>query len=121
MSRVTPSSVRPAGHSCVVPPHDITTRPFAKELPKLLTERGLTQRALAREVGGFDHAYLSRMLAGKVAANPEHLARISQYLGLPQDFFPEVRQARTINAIRKDPKLRDEIYFGLVRKWPSRN
>ena len=86
------------------------TLPFAEELPRLLAERELTLRALAREVGGFDHGYLSRMLAGRTAVNPKHAARISKYLGLPTDYFPEVREARIIDAIRADAALRDAIY-----------
>jgi transcriptional regulator with XRE-family HTH domain len=91
-----------------------TTRPFADELPRLLAERGLSLRLVARDVGGFDHAYLSRMLAAKVKPNPEHVAHIAEYLGLADDYFPEVREARTIEAIRGSPTLRDEVYFGRV-------
>jgi transcriptional regulator with XRE-family HTH domain len=88
-----------------------TNARFVDELPRLMSERGLTLRALAREVGEFDHAYLSRMLHGHRAINPDHAARIAQYLSLPEDYFPEVREARAIDAIQRDPKLRDEIYF----------
>jgi transcriptional regulator with XRE-family HTH domain len=96
-----------------MPARDVTLRPFAEELPRLLAERKLTLRALAREVGGFDHAYLSRMLSGKAAPNAEHLVRIATHLGLRADYFPEVRTTRLINAIRDDPRLRDEMYFRL--------
>jgi transcriptional regulator with XRE-family HTH domain len=99
-----------------MPPGDLSIKPFAEELPRLLKERRITLRALAREVGGFDHAYLSRMLAGKAAPNAEHLVRISTYLSLRPDYFPEVRTARLIQAIREDPKLRDELYFKLPQK-----
>jgi transcriptional regulator with XRE-family HTH domain len=95
-------------------PERFTDARFVEELPGLLAQRGLTLRSLAREVGGFDEAYLSRMLHGKRAVNPEHVARISQYLSFPYDYFPEVREARMIEAIQSDPKLRDEIYFARV-------
>lgn len=94
----------------------MTKRPFSDELPGLLAERGLSLRVVAREVGGFDHGYLSRMLSGKVAPNPQHVARISDYLGLPDDYFPEVREARTVDAIRQDAELRDRTYSRWVRR-----
>src|SRR5205085_11104559 len=99
-----------------MPARDVTLKPFAEELPRLLAERRLTLRALAREVGGFDHAYLSRMIRGEAAPNAAHLVRISLYLGLRADYFPEVRTARLIGAIRKDPKLRDRLYFSLPQQ-----
>src|SRR4249919_1116338 len=42
-------------------PPKVTNRPFSDELPRLLKARGMTLRGLARDVGGVDHAYLSRM------------------------------------------------------------
>jgi len=94
----------------------INNRPFAEELPRLLTEREMTLRALAREVGGVDHAYLSRMLSGQVPVNVQHVRRIARNLGLPEDYFPEVREAEVIAALQRSPKLRDEIYFERIKK-----
>jgi transcriptional regulator with XRE-family HTH domain len=99
-----------------MPDYEVTSRTFQDELPRLLGQRRLSQRALAREVGGFDHGYLSRMLRGDVSVNPEHAERIARHLGLPADYFPEVREARVIAAIRARGRLRDEIYFSRVRK-----
>jgi transcriptional regulator with XRE-family HTH domain len=93
-----------------------TNRSFADELPKILEKRGITLRALARDVGGLDHAYLSRMLSGKAQVNPGHAERVSRFLGLPADYFPEVREDRVVDAIRRSPRLRDEIYFKRVRR-----
>ena len=87
-----------------------TTEPFAEELPRLLAERGVTLRALAEAVGGFDHAYLSRLLSGSRAVNAVHAARIAVHLGLPADYFPEVREARVVDAITADGELRDRVY-----------
>ncbi len=93
-----------------------STRPFVDELPRILKERGLALRALAREVGGLDHAYLSRMLRGQVPVNVQHVRRIAQYLELQEDYFPEVREAAVVEAIRRKPTLRDEIYFDRIKK-----
>jgi transcriptional regulator with XRE-family HTH domain len=94
----------------------VTSRPFTKELPRLLKERGLTLRALARDVGGIDHAYLSRMLRGQLPVNVQHVRRIARALGLSEDYFPEVREAAVVDAVRRRPKLRDEIYFEQVKR-----
>jgi transcriptional regulator with XRE-family HTH domain len=98
---------------------NVTSRPFGKELPRILTERSVTLRALAREVGGLDHAYLSRMLRGHVPVNVHHAQRIARHLGLPEDYFPEVREAAVVDAVRRRPKLRDEIYFGRIKSRGS--
>ena len=82
----------------------------------MLEDRGITLRALTREVGTLDHAYLSRMLRGQLPLNVDQVRRISHQLGLPLDYFPEVREAEVIAAIRKKPKLRDELYFERVKR-----
>jgi hypothetical protein len=76
----------------------------------------MTLRGLAREVGGLDHAYLSRMLRGRVPVKVEHVRRIARHLGLPEDYFPEVREAAVVDAVRHRPKLRDEIYFDHIKR-----
>jgi transcriptional regulator with XRE-family HTH domain len=97
-------------------PADVTTRSFPEELPRLLKGKGLTLRGLSREVGGIDHAYLSRMISRKTAVNVRHAERIAKVLGLPPDYFPEVREAAVVDAVRKNPRLRDAIYFERVLK-----
>ena len=94
----------------------VSEKPFREELPRLLEERKETLRAVARAIGGIDHAYLSRMVTGKVAVNPQHAERIAIHFGLPADYFPEVREAAVIDAIRRSPRLRDSIYFSRIRK-----
>jgi transcriptional regulator with XRE-family HTH domain len=94
----------------------VTQSPFPEELPRLLKARNESLRGLAREVGGIDHAYLSRMVRREAAVNPRHVARIAAHLGLPDDYFPEVREAAVVQAIRRDAELRDAIYFDRVRK-----
>lgn len=93
-----------------------TNRPFAEELPRLLEERGITLRALAREIGQIDHGYLSRMVNSRAPANPKHAERIARFLGLPADYFFEVREARVIDAIKRNGRLREEVYARLRRR-----
>ena len=97
-------------------PTSVTDAPFPEELPRLLKDRNETLRALARAIGGVDHSYLSRMVNHQAAVNPQHAERIARHFGLPHDYFPEVREAAVIAAIRARPRLRDEVYFDRVRK-----
>ena len=94
----------------------LTTAPFEKELPRLLQERALTLRSLARQLGGIDHAYLSRMIAGKTAVNAHHAERIARHVGLPADYFREVREAAVVEAVRSNPTLVDTIYSRYVKR-----
>jgi hypothetical protein len=36
--------------------------------------------------------------------------QVAAALGLPDDYFPEYREAMVHRAIRRDPRLRDEIF-----------
>jgi transcriptional regulator with XRE-family HTH domain len=87
---------------------------FADEFPRLLAERGLTLRAVARMVG-VTAPHLSRAVRGAdgKTPGPDLVARISVALGLPKDYFPEVREAEVLRAVRHDPQLRDRIYFSI--------
>ena len=78
--------------------------------------KGTYIRSLARDIGGLDHAYLSRMVRGQVPVNAAHASRIARHLGLPEDYFAEVREAKVIQMIRRNPRLRDQIYFDRAGK-----
>ena len=101
---------------------EINRKGFVEALPPLLAERKLSLRSLAQAVGGVDHTYLSRMLRGDAPVHVGHAERIAQYLELPPDFFPEIREARVSAAVSADPKLRDKIYRRYVqKKRPSKS
>jgi transcriptional regulator with XRE-family HTH domain len=100
-------------------PTDVAQSPFPEELPRLLKQRGMSLRALAWEVGAFDHGYLSRMIHRKAAVNVRHAEAIADHLGLRPDYFPEVREAAVLAAVRAQPKLRDAIYFEHINKESS--
>jgi transcriptional regulator with XRE-family HTH domain len=95
-----------------------TERSFIEELPALLNERRLSLRALAREVGVTD-AHLSRLLRGvgyrtKPSANLAQ--RVALALELPPDYFREYREALVIEQVKKDARLREELYDRLTRR-----
>lgn len=79
----------------------------------------MSLRALAREVG-VHQSYLSRILGpeGKREsrrASPETARRIAAVFGLPEDYFPEVREDFVVTQVRQHPDIRDRLYSQLRR------
>lgn len=96
---------------------DTTDTPFSEELPRLLVERGLSTRALAREIG-VSHSHLSRVIRHKdyKTPGPELMRKISAALGLASDYFPEFRELVVLERIRSDSNLRDELYERITNR-----
>jgi transcriptional regulator with XRE-family HTH domain len=86
-------------------------RPFAEELPRLLDERGLSQRKLAQMID-LNPSHLSRVLRGadQTRASTELIKRIAQALDLPPAYFPELREIAVIERLKADAALRDRLY-----------
>jgi transcriptional regulator with XRE-family HTH domain len=94
-----------------------TERPFVEELPALLRERQLSLRSLARDAGVTD-PHLSRLLRGvgyRTRPSADLARRIALALGLPADYFREYREAVVIEQVKRDPKLREELYDQLKK------
>jgi transcriptional regulator with XRE-family HTH domain len=100
---------------------DQTDTPFTDELPRLLKERGISQRGLAAMIGISD-SHLSRVLrrADYKTPSPDLTKRVALVLRLPPDYFPEFREACVVEQIRADPKLRNELYSRLTRRQAAR-
>ena len=98
-----------------MPQSRLTSRQLPEELPRLLEEKGLTLRSLARAVG-VNHAHLSRIVRhqGGKTAGPDLARRVAEAFGLPPDFFPEYREATVVERVRRDANLRDELYKRLT-------
>jgi len=92
----------------------LSAEPFTEEFPRLLGDRGLSLRAAAR-LAGVGPGHLSRALRGAdgKTPGPQLIERLAVALGLPEDYFPEVREARVLSAVRADAALRDRLYFEL--------
>lgn len=88
-----------------------TDRSFAEELPRLLLERGLSQRALARSIA-INQSHLSRLSGPNARQLPSRSvsAAVAVALGLPTDYFAEYRRATVIEAIDRDAALRERFY-----------
>lgn len=93
----------------------MTERSFVVEVPDLLRERGWSIRELGRRAGVTD-AHLSRVLrrASYKTPSADLARRVAAALGLPDDYFPEFREAFVIDAVREDPGLREELYRKLT-------
>jgi transcriptional regulator with XRE-family HTH domain len=90
-----------------------------RAVPRLLQENGWSIRRLSRETGVTD-AHLSRVLrrAAYKTASGELARRIAIAFGLPEDYFPEFREAFVIDQIKRNSGLRDEIYGRLRKQSP---
>ena len=86
-------------------------RPFIEEVPALLAEREMSVNVLAQRVG-VSQSHLSRILrkADYQSVSGDLARRIAVALELPEDYFVETRQRFVIDAIRRDPELRERLY-----------
>jgi transcriptional regulator with XRE-family HTH domain len=93
---------------------DRSSEPLELAVKGILATKGSSLRRLAAAVG-VDVAHLSRAIryAEKKTPSAELLRRVSAALDVPPDYFAEVREAVVVEAVRENPRLRDEIYDGL--------
>jgi transcriptional regulator with XRE-family HTH domain len=94
-----------------------TQQPFPEELSRLLTERGMSIRALAREVDVSD-AHLSKILRRQSykTVSADLAERVAAALGLGVGYFKEAREGFVMDQIKADPELRDRLYRRLSRR-----
>lgn len=89
---------------------------FAEVLPRLLEDREISQRSLARTLG-VSQAHLSRLSgsAATQAPSPKLAAAVAEALGLPAGYFVESRRAAVIEAIDRDTAVLDRLYALVTR------
>jgi transcriptional regulator with XRE-family HTH domain len=92
----------------------LAEEPFADVLPRLLRERGMSQRALASKIG-VNQSHLSRVLGRRDRKTPsvELMRKVALALGLDEDFFVEYRVALIMERLERDPSFRERTYRGL--------
>jgi len=93
-----------------------TDTPFADEVPRLLAERGMSVRALAREAS-VSQPHLSRVLRRADYKTPslELCRSVAKALDLPEDYFPEFREAVVSRHVEEDAGFRDRVYSQILR------
>lgn len=93
-----------------------TDLPFGQAVSRLMEERGIGLRELARALD-ISAPYLSRLINQRDrpsrSASPELLDRTARYFELPPEYFPEVRENAVVEAITTDSKWRDRLYAQL--------
>jgi transcriptional regulator with XRE-family HTH domain len=96
-----------------------SSRPFEDELPRLLKQRGMSLRQLAK-ILEINVSHLSRVTRKQKRVTPELAKRAAVKLNLPPDYFPEVREAYVRERLRRQPGLLDRTYDELRgRSRPS--
>lgn len=92
-------------------------RPFIKELPELLEQRGLTVHGIAVKAG-VTPSHLNRVLRQAEYKTPsaDLCRQIALALDLPADYWPEYRERVVTDKIHSDAKLREELYERIQRR-----
>jgi len=89
----------------------MSEQPFRDAVEELMLERDWSQRELAAAVG-VDPAHISRLLkrGSRLRATPQLLARIAGAFDLEPDHFAEYREWCVLEAVRRNPTLRERLY-----------
>ncbi len=85
-----------------------------------MDERGWSQRDLSAAVS-VDPAHISRLLkrGTRLRATPELLARVARAFDLDPEFFAEYREWCVLEAVRRNPSLRERLYARVVAGQPA--
>jgi transcriptional regulator with XRE-family HTH domain len=96
-------------------PRAVSRAAFGDAVGELLIERGWSQRDLADAVG-VDPAHVCRLLkrGARRRATPELLARVASALKVEPEFFAEYREWCVLEAVRRNPSLRERLFAGVV-------
>jgi transcriptional regulator with XRE-family HTH domain len=94
-----------------------TNRSLADELPTLVKEHGITYDHLAALVD-VSPSHLSRIIHRKNSKIPsgDLARRIALALELPEDYFPEFRQAVVVQRLGEDAALLNRTYDAIRRR-----
>ena len=91
------------------------SEPFGSAVARLMRERGLSYRGLARETG-LSAGYLNHLVQGtRPAPSDEVLERLAAALGVTVDRFTEHRLRRVGERLAASPELVDRLYRETVQ------
>ena len=88
----------------------LSTEPLGKTIEKLMSETGLTYRALADKTA-LSAGYLNHIVHGnRPVPSNEVLARLAKALGVKPEHFREYRIRFITEKLEKMPELVDRLY-----------
>ena len=91
------------------------SEPFGSAVARLMRERGLSYRGLARETG-LSAGYLNHLVQGtRPAPSDAVLERLATALGVTVDRFTEHRLRRVSERLAASPELVDRLYHETVQ------
>jgi transcriptional regulator with XRE-family HTH domain len=91
------------------------SEPFGSAVARLMRERGLSYRALARETG-LSAGYLNHLVQGtRPTPSDAVLERLAVALGVTVDRFTEHRLRRVVDHLADSPALVDRLYGETVQ------
>ena len=91
------------------------SEPFGSAVARLMRERGLSYRGLARETG-LSAGYLNHLVQGtRPPPSDEVLERLATALGVTVDRFTEHRLRRVVDHLGRRPELVDRLYGETVQ------
>ena len=91
------------------------SEPFGAAVARLMRERGLSYRGLARETG-LSAGYLNHLVQGtRPTPSDEVLERLATALGVTVDRFTEHRLRRVVDHLAASPELVDRLYAESVQ------
>jgi transcriptional regulator with XRE-family HTH domain len=94
---------------------DAPSEPFGSAVARLMRERGLSYRALARETG-LSAGYLNHLVQGtRPAPSDEVFERIGAALGVDASHFTEHRLRRVVERLAERADIVDRLYAETVQ------
>jgi transcriptional regulator with XRE-family HTH domain len=94
---------------------DVEGSPFGEAVARLMAERGLSYRALAKR-SGLSGGYLNHLVHGnRPVPAREVIARIAAALDVPADTFADYRMRAVWDALQARPELVERLYRELPR------
>ena len=87
-----------------------SSEPLGPTIERLMTETGITYRALADKTG-LSAGYLNHIVHGnRRVPSTQVITRIGKALGVKPDYFREVRVRIIIGKLEETPALVDRLY-----------
>lgn len=92
-----------------------TDEPFVAYVERWLATERVTIAGLASRAG-IDRGHLYRVLKRQNFKTPsaDLIDKVAAVVDMPAAAFPEFREAKVLEAIRDDPRLRDRVYAELA-------